>query len=222
MNATRCIALLATATLALRAALASVSIASATPFTIRWTAPGDDSLKGRASVYDMRYSSLPLTAANFQQATMLAGLPSPAVSGTPEAFVVSGLSDGVSFYLAIKSADEQGNWSRMSNVFTRPGPTTGVDPSALALSFSPPWPNPARQSVQWAYSMPRSAPVQVDVFDATGRHVQTVASGERGAGSGDLSWDLRDDQGRAVAAGVYFVKARLGSAEWMRRLVVLR
>jgi hypothetical protein len=220
MKSARSIALLATSSLVLMAALAPSSICSATPFSIRWTAPGDDSLSGQASVYDLRYSYFPLTAANFNQATKIAGLPSPAVAGTPESFLVSGLPDGVQLYMAIKTADELGKWSAISNVMTRPEQTTRVDP--FPLSFSSPWPNPARQSAHWAYSVPQAAQVQVDVFDVTGRHVHTVASGERGAGRGELSWDLRDDGGRPVDAGLYFVKARLGAGEWTKRLIVVR
>jgi len=222
MTFTRCIALLATSAFVLTATPALAYVPSSTPFTIGWTAPGDDSLTGRASVYDLRYSDHPLTAANFNQAWKIAGLPTPAAAGTQESFVVSGLPDSVSLYIAVKSADELGNWSTMSNVLTRPAQTTGVDPSALAFSFSLPWPNPARRSVRWAYSMPQAARVQVDVFDVTGRHVHTVASGVYGAGEGDLSWDLHDDRGGPVGAGMYFAKALLGSKEWTTRLVVVQ
>jgi hypothetical protein len=214
--------LLVTWSLVLIAALTPATICSATPFTIGWTAPGDDGVVGRALAYDLRYSKLPITAANFGQAFHISGLPLPAVAGTRQSFLVSGLSDGVVLYLAIKSVDELGNWSPISNVIIRPAQTTGVDLPTLAASFSSPWPNPARQSVQWTYSLPRAAQVQVDVFDVTGRQVSTVASGERGAGTGDLSWDLRDDGGRPVDAGLYFVKARVGSVESTKRLIVLR
>lgn len=218
----RCMVLLVTSSLALTAALVPATNCSATPFTIRWTAPGDDGVVGRAMVYDVRYSNVPITAANFGRAIHIAGPPLPAVAGTAQSWVVSGLPDGVLLYLAMKSTDESGNWSPMSNVMTRPGQTTGVDPPTFAASFSSPWPNPARQSVQWTYSLPRAAQVQVDVFDVTGRRVYTVASGERGAGTGDLSWDLRDDGGHPVDAGLYFVKARVGSVESTKRLIVLR
>lgn len=213
--------LLTTTALVLSVAPAFASI-SATPFPIHWTAPGDDGLIGRAAVYDLRYSINPITAANFAQATGIAGLPAPSVAGFQESFVVLGLADGVLHYLAMKSADEAGNWSAMSNVITRPVPTTDADPSALAFSFSSPMPNPARGTVRWTYSLPQAAEVQVDVFDVVGRLVHTVASGGRGAGSGDMSWDLRDDQGFVVGAGIYFVKARLGALEWTKRLVVVR
>jgi hypothetical protein len=214
--------LLVTSSLALTAAFVPATTCSATPFTIRWTAPGDDGGVGRASAYDLRYSVIPITAANFVQSVHISGLPLPAVAGTSQSFVVSVLPDGVPFYLAMKSVDESGNWSTISNLMSRPAHTTGVDLPTFAASFSSPWPNPARQSVQWTYSLPRAAQVQVDVFDVTGRQVYTVASGERGAGTGDLSWDLRDDGGRPVDAGLYFVKARVGSVESTKRLIVLR
>ena len=222
MTFNRGIAWSVTAALTLMAAPAPALIASSTPFTIGWTAPGDDSLTGRAVTYDLRYSYLLLTAANFSLAGRITGLPAPAAAGTAESFVVSGLPDSVPVYMALKSADETGNWSTISNVVTRPVQTTDVDPSALEVSFSLPRPNPARQSVRWVYSLPQAGPVQVDVFDVTGRHVHAVASGTREAGRGDLSWDLHDDRGGPVEAGLYFVKARLGSKAWTNRLVVVR
>lgn len=222
MTFTRCIAWQVTSALVLMAAPALALIPSSTPFTIGWTAPGGDSMTGRAAVYDLRYSDLPLTAANFGQAGAIAGLPAPAIAGTRESFVVSGLPDSVPVYMALKSADASGNWSAISNVLTRPAQATGVGPSVLEPSFSLPRPNPARQSVRWAYSMPQAGWVQVDVFDVTGRHVHAVASGAREAGAGDLFWDLHDDRGGPVEAGLYFVKARLGSTGWTTRLVVVR
>jgi hypothetical protein len=192
------------------------------PFTVFWTAPGDDNQLGRASAYDLRYSTVPLSAANFNQATRILGVPVPAVAGTLETFVILGLPEESALYLAIKSVDERGNWSAISNVVLRPGQTAGSDAIPAELSFSAPWPNPARQSVRWSYALPRDAQVQVDVFDAMGRHVHTVASGRRAAGRGDLAWDLHDDRGGPVGAGIYFVKARIDSREWSRRLVVVR
>jgi hypothetical protein len=220
MNPTRRIALLASSSLILMAAFASVALPSIRPFFLHWTAPGDDSLVGRASVYGLRYSKLMLTPANFRQATPIGGLPSPAIAGTPESLLVSGLPDSVPLYVAIESADDAGNWSQMSNVLTLQARTASVMLSTV--SFSLPRPNPARSSAHWSYAVAQSAQVQVDVFDVAGRHVQNVASGERGAGAGELSWDLRDEQGRPVGAGLYFVTAHLGPRMWTERLIVVR
>jgi hypothetical protein len=159
---------------------------------------------------------------NFNQATRIFGLPVPAIAGTRETFLVTGLPEEAFVYLAIKSSDERGNWSAMSNVLLRAGQTADDERPALELSLSSPWPNPARQSVRWSYALPRAAQVQVDVFDAMGRHVHMVASGRRAAGRGELAWDLHDDRGAQVAAGIYFVKARLDAREWTKRLIVVR
>ena len=193
-----------------------------TPFTLYWTAPGDDSLSGRATVYDLRYSPLPITPINFALATPVLGEPSPGNAGTTESMLVTGLPEVVPLYFAMRTADEAGNWSGVSNVLLRPGQTTDTPEAAVALSFSSPWPNPARESVRWSYALPQAARMQVEVVDVTGRHVHTVAAGERLAGRGELIWDLRDSSGRPVGAGLYFVKARLGTLVWTRRLVVVR
>jgi hypothetical protein len=67
-----------------------------------------------------------------------------------------------------------------------------------------------------------AAAIQVDAFGADGRHVRCLASGWRPTGHGEIAWDLRDEGGRRVPAGVYLVRARLGAEVWTRRAVVAR
>jgi flagellar hook assembly protein FlgD len=64
--------------------------------------------------------------------------------------------------------------------------------------------------------------VDVGVYDVRGHRVTTLCRGAQAAGSYGLEWDGRDDGGRRVTSGVYFVRleSRYGSAT--RRLVVLR
>ena len=213
---------LAGATAASIVLIALTVTASTTPFMVYWTAPGDDSLIGRAAQYDLRWSLLPLSAAGFAQATRIPGLPAPAVSGTRESLLVTGLPDGVPVYLAIKSADAAGNWSLISNVLERPAQTLGVATPPPRAFLSPPWPNPARHVVRWSYALPRAEPVRVSVYEVTGRRVRVIADGPCPAGSGEWSWDLRDERGRVVGPGVYLVKARLGARESSHHLLVVR
>ena len=84
--------------------------------TINWTAPGDDGNSGTASIYDIRYSTLNITEANWVSATHVNGEPAPHAAGTAESFIVTGLSPSTTYYFAIKSGDEIPNWSAMSNV----------------------------------------------------------------------------------------------------------
>lgn len=195
---------------------------TAASLTLRWTAPGDDGVIGRAARYDLRYSILPITANSFALATAVTGLPLPKPAGSVETFTVTGLLSGVSYYFALRAVDDAGNWSGVSNLVYRSMQTTDVGSGSLEPAFSAPWPNPARQTTRCAYALPAGAPVQVDAFDVAGRHVRTVVNGWRDAGRGEVEWDLRDDSGRPVHGGVYLLRARLGGAVWTRRLVVAR
>lgn len=84
--------------------------------TLRWTATGDDGFSGNAGSYDLRYSLVPITEANFTQATAVTGIPVPAAPGTLESFKVSGLVPNTDYYFALRVRDNVGNSSGLSNV----------------------------------------------------------------------------------------------------------
>lgn len=86
-----------------------------TTITLSFTAPGDNGEKGTAQSYDLRYSSAPINAANFAQATS-APAPTPQVAGSKQSATISGLAGNTNYYVAIKSRDDRGNWSPISNV----------------------------------------------------------------------------------------------------------
>src|SRR5262249_44176841 len=78
------------------AARGNRSGAPTTPWsaTLAWTARGDDGTTGRATSYDVRYSSAPITEANWDAATPAAGEPAPQAAGSAETFTVTGLDPG--------------------------------------------------------------------------------------------------------------------------------
>jgi hypothetical protein len=81
-----------------------------------WTAVGDDGMVGRAAAYDLRYSTSPINAANFNSATPVTVQPVPQPSGVPQSYVLFGLTPNTTYYVAMKVVDEAGNWSPISNV----------------------------------------------------------------------------------------------------------
>lgn len=87
--------------------------------TLRWTTPGDDSLLGTASSFDLRYSTSPISAANFGAAPRWTSMPAPGVSGTQQSVTVTGLTPATTYYFAIKTADDVPNWSGISNLYSR-------------------------------------------------------------------------------------------------------
>jgi len=119
--------------------------------TLSWTTPGDDSLTGIASQFDLRYSLSPINAANFASATRWIPMPMPATPGTRQSVTVTGLTPATTYYFAIKTADDVPNWSLISNIVTkattavpdsvRPAPVatlavTGVTDSTASLSWT--------------------------------------------------------------------------------------
>lgn len=101
------------------AALPAQAQTTSTSVTLGWTTPGDDSLTGTASQFDLRYSTSPITAGNFAAATRFGGMPVPAAPGTHQSVVVTGLTPATTYYFAIKTGDDVPNWSLVSNVISK-------------------------------------------------------------------------------------------------------
>jgi DNA-binding beta-propeller fold protein YncE len=101
------------------------------------------------------------------------------------------------------------------------GAAASVEPPGPALAFSAPWPNPARTSLALDLWLERGAPARVDVFDLGGRRVRALLDERRSAGSSEVRWDLKDDRGAVVPAGVYLVRARAAGKEVTKRAVVV-
>ncbi|RAW00315.1 S8 family serine peptidase [Pseudochryseolinea flava] len=115
----------------------SADSAEITSLVVSWTAP-IDSGSGAAFAYDLRYSTSPITEANFESATAFEGEPTPGAPGTLQQVVVNGLAPGTLYYFAIKSSDFFGNVSTISNVAegtTNFTPSFAVTPSSLTESL---------------------------------------------------------------------------------------
>ena len=65
-------------------------------------------------------------------------------------------------------------------------------------------------------------PVTVEIFDVAGRRVRRVISGRRDAGLHRERWNGRDDAGRDVASGVYFVRLRAAGVNRIGRVTLVR
>lgn len=205
-------------------ALARAAQNTGASITLTWSAPGDDSLTGVATRYDIRYSIQPITSQNFSLASAVSGAPPPAPPRTHQSLTVSSLAPSQLYYFAIRTVDERGNWSGISNIVQRTAPSSSVDVdgAAVAISFSSPWPNPARQSARVNLTLPTEANVVVSVFDISGRLVRTLANGMEPAGNRDLIWDLGDNFGHPVSSGMYLMRAQLADRTFVKRLIVSR
>ena len=116
------------------AAIANLAAGSLTisSLVVSWTVPGDDDSTGTATRYDLRYSTQPITALTWPRATPVSGEPTPAAAGTGQNVTVSNLAYDTTYYFAIKTVDERGNSSTMSNVLSA---ATSQLPGTQTITF---------------------------------------------------------------------------------------
>lgn len=104
-----------------------------TSINLEWTSTGDNGVDGEATRLELRYSTSPITAANFADATLAPNLPAPAPSGVKQAFKVENLNRNTNYYFALKIFDEVNNAGPLSNVTQARTLSSGVA-SALAVT----------------------------------------------------------------------------------------
>lgn len=97
-------------------ALCLISTARSESVTLTWTAPGDDIYTGRAAKYDLRYSTGMINEDNWEYATQVTGMPTPQPAGSLESVTIDGFDEGRAYFFALKTADENNNWSSLSNI----------------------------------------------------------------------------------------------------------
>lgn len=83
-------------------------------------------------------------------------------------------------------------------------------------------PNPFRQATWIAYTVARTAPVELRVYDAAGRCVRTLVDAETGPGMHRAAWNGRDDSGSQLASGIYFYRLSIGAYVSSRKMMLVR
>jgi len=97
----------------------SLSKATTHSLTLTWTAPGDDGNNGTAAEYDIRYATSNIDNETWEFAINASGEPAPKPAGSNETFVVGGLASATTYYFALKTIDNAGNWANLSNIAHR-------------------------------------------------------------------------------------------------------
>jgi flagellar hook assembly protein FlgD len=85
-------------------------------------------------------------------------------------------------------------------------------------------PNPFSDRTNVVFYVPvHASSVRLTVFDVGGRRVRTLVHGEtERAGSRTARWDGRDNAGRAVPVGVYFVRLDVDGRKSKTKVVRIR
>jgi photosystem II stability/assembly factor-like uncharacterized protein len=84
------------------------------------------------------------------------------------------------------------------------------------------YPNPFKDATTIRLSLAEAMEVTLTIYDLAGRRVRSLAAGRMAAGVHDFGWDGRNDAGRRVASGVYFVRLESQGGSTARGLNLVR
>jgi hypothetical protein len=80
-------------------------------------------------------------------------------------------------------------------------------------------PNPFREMTEIGYQVSTEGEITLEIYDTTGRvvfrHMETVNPGQ-----GSLTWNGRDNTGRLVPSGMYFLRLKTGG-NWLTKKMTL-
>jgi hypothetical protein len=162
--------------------------------------------------------------------------PAPAGGGTPMSGTFGGATVQASAALAtdgvltgtmkfwLRGRDSAGNWGAATSL-TVPtsGPATLDVEDAQAVDFlANPSPNPLRRASTIRFGLARAGEVHLELFDVSGRRVQTLIDGILPPGPHVASWDGLDQHGDRVHNGVYFLRFTTPTRQFHARVIVLK
>jgi hypothetical protein len=83
-------------------------------------------------------------------------------------------------------------------------------------------PNPFNPTTSIRYSLRSRQHVSIRIYDVSGRVVRTLIDDERPAGVQTVQWHGRNDDGAAVASGVYFIEMRTEGFRDVHKAILLK
>ncbi len=108
--------------------------------------------------------------------------------------------------------------TELDGTVSRFGPSEVIVPGmASELALSDPYPNPADESLTIHYSLTSNGAISLNIYDLSGRLVETLVSGEQTAGQHSINWDSS-----LVTSGVYLLRLETAGETITKRAVISR
>lgn len=95
----------------------------------------------------------------------------------------------------------------------------GATPRPFRLSGAAP--NPVTEQTQVAFDLPEASMVRANIYDLSGRLARVLVDQALPTGTHQRTWDRRDQSGRRVPSGLYFLRFDAEPHHDQRRIVAL-
>lgn len=83
-------------------------------------------------------------------------------------------------------------------------------------------PNPFNPTTEIKFTLDKAGPVELAVFDVSGRKVRTLVRGARGPGDHVAVWDGTDQAGSRVPSGMYFYQLTSAQDTETRKMMLVK
>lgn len=93
--------------------------------------------------------------------------------------------------------------------------------AASVFMLRAPAPNPFTERVAIAFTAPHRGRAAINIYDVTGRLVSSALDKTVEPGEHSVVWSGRDDRGRGVSAGIYFVRASFEGETQTRKVILI-
>ena len=103
-----------------------------------------------------------------------------------------------------------------------PGVTVDAPSTRFTTKLMHNFPNPFNPRTEIVFSLASQHLVVLDIYDARGRHVRSLAQSVFSTGVHHVSWEGEDDRGVPVGSGVYFCRLIAGDYRSEQKIAVLR
>jgi len=93
--------------------------------------------------------------------------------------------------------------------------------STKVLTLNQNYPNPVIKNTNISYTLPSETKVKLEIYDAMGRVVKTLANEVQSSGNKVMKWNKRNATGEIVSSGIYFYRLTTGSKTITKTMIVL-
>ncbi len=84
------------------------------------------------------------------------------------------------------------------------------------------YPNPFNPSTNIAFYMGKGDQAQLDIYNVRGQKVKSLYKGFLKAGQQKIEWNGKDDSGRSVASGLYFVRIKTPQSSQTMKMMMMK
>ncbi len=84
------------------------------------------------------------------------------------------------------------------------------------------YPNPFNPETTISYSVKKSGPVSIDIFNILGQKTKTLVNSVKNPGNYKVVWSGYDDHHKKVSSGIYFYRMRCGNYTSTKKMILMK